>query len=61
MNCQLLEGHSDTILSLEINDKADMLVTGSKVQFVSFLTITLKRKKRKGTLFKCLVILALEK
>lgn len=30
MNCQLLEGHSDTILSLEINDKADMLVTGSK-------------------------------
>lgn len=31
MNCQLLEGHTDVVLSLEINDSGDMLVTGSKV------------------------------
>ena len=31
MNCQLLEGHTDIVLSLEVNDRGDMLVTGSKV------------------------------
>jgi len=30
MNCQLLEGHTDIVLSLEVNDRGDMLVTGSK-------------------------------
>ena len=31
MNCQLLEGHTDTILSLEVNSNGNRLVTGSKV------------------------------
>lgn len=31
MNCQLLEGHTDIVLALEINSAGDMLVTGSKV------------------------------
>lgn len=30
MNCQLLEGHTDIVLALEINSAGDMLVTGSK-------------------------------
>ena len=33
MNCQLLEGHTDIVLSLEVNDRGDMLVTGSKVLY----------------------------
>ena len=32
MNCQLLEGHTDIVLALEINNTGDTLVTGSKVQ-----------------------------
>lgn len=33
MNCQLLEGHTDIVLALEINGAGDMLVTGSKVSY----------------------------
>ena len=33
MNCQLLEGHTDIVLSLEVNDRGDMLATGSKVLY----------------------------
>lgn len=33
MNCQLLEGHTDIVLALEINSAGDMLVTGSKVGY----------------------------
>ena len=31
MNCLLLEGHTDIVLALEINNSGDALVTGSKV------------------------------
>ena len=36
MNCQLLEGHTDIVLALEINNTGDTLVTGSKVLTVFF-------------------------
>lgn len=47
MNCQLLEGHTDTVLSLEVNNSGDMLVTSSKDNSICVWKMTKHNK------FKC--------
>ena len=34
MNCQLLQGHTGIVLTLAISNNGNMLVTGSKVEYV---------------------------
>jgi len=50
MNCQLLEGHTDTVLSLEINNSGDTLVTGSKDNTIRIWKMT------EHSEFKCVAI-----
>ncbi|XP_073250807.1 transducin beta-like protein 3 isoform X1 [Porites lutea] len=50
MNCQLLEGHTDTILSLEVNNNGNRLVTGSKDNTIRIWKMTSE------TEFKCVAV-----
>ncbi|KAL9962409.1 hypothetical protein ACROYT_G031510 [Oculina patagonica] len=50
MNCQLLEGHTDIILALEVNNTGDTLVTGSKDNTVRIWQIN------KQSEFRCVAI-----